>query len=234
MRRRALLAAALLAACSSGPKPDPVGDARRLDEDAVAARDADDPHDAGKWIVVQHGEAVAVASLPDDAVRAAELTSPDALHRFVYRPADRGQRLYRMAYVPDGGVAAGRRFLADLGLETTGPAGRATGLRRRGGAAGIDLTQTPRFAIEVASLDGSAHVTLAAAYDPDFDGGLLVPRAAASALHLERFEIPGGADVQVALGRPFSAARATAIVTVVALQTSGPAEVVFETAATRK
>jgi hypothetical protein len=234
VRRRALLAAALLAACSTGPKPDAVVDARRRDEDAVAARDPDDPRDAGKWIVVQHGEAVAAASLPDDAVRAAEQSSPDALHRFVYRPSDRGQRLYRMAYVPDGGVAAGRKFLADLGLEATSSAGRAAGLRRHGGGAGIDLTQTPRFAIEVASLDGSARVQLAAAYDPDFDGGLLVTRAAAAALHLERFELPGGADVQVALGRPFTAARATAIVTVSALQTSGPAEVVFETPAPKR
>ena len=229
MNRRAVVAAALLAACSMGPKADAVGDARRIDEDAVAAREADDPRDAGQWIVVQHGDVAAVASLPDDAVRAAEAKLPNAVHRFVYRPSDCGQRLYRMAYVPDGGVAAGRRFLADLGLQATGPAGRATGLIRRGGGDGIDLTRTPRFAIDVAALDGSAHVTLTAAYDPDFDGGLLVPRETAAALHLERFEIPGGADVQVALARPFHAARATAIVTVTALQTSGPAEVVFET-----
>jgi len=227
--RRACLAAALLAACAVSQRADPVGDARRVDQDAVAARDADDPLDAGRWIVVQHGGVAAVASLPDDAVRAADAESPDALHRFVYRPSDAGRHLYRMAYVPDGGVAAGRRFLADLGLATTGPAARPTGLHRADGGAAIDLGRVPRFEIEIESLDGAARVTLTAAYDPDFDGGLLVPRQTAAALRLERFEIPGGADVQVALGRPFNAARATAVVTVPELQTSGPAEIVFET-----
>jgi hypothetical protein len=234
VRRGACLAAALLAACAVTQRTDPAGEARRRDQDAVAARDADDPLDSGRWIVVQDGAVAAVASLPDDAVRAADAESPGALHRFVYRPSDAGQHLYRMAYVPDGGVAAGRRFLADLGLQTTGSAGRVTGLHRAGGGPAIDLGRVPRFAIEVESLDGTARVTLTAAYDPDFDGGLLVPRETAAALRLERFEIPGGADVQVALGRPFSAARATAIVTVPELQASGPAEIVYETPAPRR
>jgi hypothetical protein len=65
--------------------------------------------------------------------------------------------------------------------------------------------------------------------DPDFDGGLLVPREVAAEFGLERFEVPGLADVQVAMGRPFRAHRATVLARIAELAASGPAEALFET-----
>jgi hypothetical protein len=233
VRRRALVAAVLLAACASGPRTDPVAEARQRDVEALAAPETETPDDPRHWIVVQDGAVAAVASFVDDAVRAAQEKAPDPVHRFVFRPADRGDRMYRMTYLPDGGIVVGRRFLEDLGLETTTAAGRATGVRRRDGGTPIDLTRTPRIAVDVTSLDGADSVSLTAAYDPDFEGGLLVPRSTAAALHLERAETPGRTDVLVAIARPFSAIRATAFVHVPDLQVSGPAEVLFETAPRR-
>jgi hypothetical protein len=231
MRFAAIFVLLLASACASGAKPGAVADARETDVQAVESKAAaiDGAAYAKQWIVVQNGDIAGAASLPDDAVRAAQKTAAAPAHRFVFRPADRGARLYRLAYVAQGGIVAGRKFLADLGLEWAGPPGKPGTVRRKGSLGGIDLAKSPRVEIEVASLDGSARVTLSAACDPDFDGGLLLPRATAARLSLERFEIPGLAEVQVALGRPFQAHRACVNARIAALGVSGPAEAVFET-----
>lgn len=236
--RRAFLALALLAsACATTALESPaLEDARRKDDEFVAANGAtlDGPPYAKRWVVVQRGEVVGAAALPDDAVRAAESSAKDVVHRFVFRPEDRGTRPMRLAYLAEGGIVAGRRFLADMGAEAVGPPGRPAQLKRKGAMRGVDLSHTPRLEIELTSLDGAAHATVSAAFDPDFDGGLLLTREVAASLALERFEIPGGADVQVALGRPFRAHRATLIAKCGALQVSGFAEAVYETAPLRK
>jgi hypothetical protein len=167
-------------------------------------------------------------------VRAAESSARDVPHRFVFRPEDRGARPMRLAYVAEGGIVVGRRFLAELSVESVGPPGRPPLLKRKGATRGVDLTRSPRLELELASLDGTAKEKVSAVYDPDFDGGLLLTRALAASLALERYEIPGGADVQVALGRPFRAHRATLVVNCPALQVSGFVEAVYETAPLRK
>jgi len=226
----------LLAACASGPAAGPVESQRKLDEEALVVHAAaiDAPEHARHWVVVQDGRVAASASLPDDAVRAAQQKGASAAHRFVFRPADRGTPLYRLAYLAEGGIVVGRRFLADLSLEATGTAGKPPVVRRKSGGTGVDLARAGRLVLEIASLDDSVRRTIDAAYDTDFDGGLLVTRDVAAALRLERFEIPGGAEVQVALGRPFRAHRATVIARIAALHAQGPAEVVYETAPLRK
>jgi hypothetical protein len=230
-----VLAAALLAACSSTPKGDPAGDARRADEDAVAVRatDLDGPGYAGRWVIVQDGDVAAAGATLADALHAVPPGRAAPAHRFVFRPQDRGPREYRMVYLAEGGIVAGRKFLADLGLETVG-AGAETSLRRRGGTRTALLEDGRRLTLEVAAPDGSARRTVTAVCDPDFDGTLVLPRAVATELGLECFEVPGTADVQVALARPFLAHRALADVRLPALDAGGPAEVLFETAPLRK
>jgi hypothetical protein len=233
--RRLLPAALLLAACASRTPPTSAEDARSQNEETLTARAAelDSPKNARRYVVVQNGAVAAIASLPDDAVRAARAKSAAVRHRFVFRPVDRGERLWRMAYVAQGGVVAGRRFLDDLGLEAVGPPGRPPLLRRRGGAGGLDLAKTP-LRLELSTLEGAAAETVDAAYDPDFDGTLLLPRDVATRLSLELYEIPGAADVQVALGRPFRARRATVLAKVAGFLAAGPIEVVFETTPAKK
>jgi hypothetical protein len=226
----------IAAACATSPDLRALEDARTKDDEAVAANAAtlDGAPYAGRWVVVQRGEIVGAAALPDDAVRATESASGGVVHRFVFRPADRGTHPMRLAYVSEGGIVAGRGFLADLGIESGGTPGRPPLLKRKGAARGVDLGRTPRLEIEVSSLDGSEHRTISATFDPDFDGGLLLPRDVAASLNLELYEIPGGADVQVALGRPFRAHRATLVAKVAALQASGLVEAVYETAPLKK
>lgn len=233
--RRALLAAALLAACTSTLKGDATGDARRADEDAVAigAGDIDGPKYAGRWIVVQDGEIAASAATPADAVHAAPASTAAPAHRFVFRPQDRGPREYRMAYLAEGGVIAGRRFLADLGLETVG-LGAEMSLRSVGTNRTAPLDDGRRLTLYVAAPDGSAHGTVTAVYDADFDGSLVLPRTVALELGLQRFEVPGTADVQVALARPFRAHRAVVDVRIASLDVHGFSEALFETAPIRK
>ena len=229
--RRVLLAAALLAACRSAPAGDPAGGARKIDEAAVVqfASDIDGPDHAGWWVVVQDGAIAAAGVTPEDAVRAVPEDRAAAAHRFVFRPQDRGPREYRMVYLAEGGVVAGRRFLADLGLETVG-LGRDTSLRRAGANRTAPLADGRRFAFEIAAPGASAGRTLTAVLDPDFDGPLVVPRSVARELGLDRFEVPGIADVQVALARPFRAHRSNARVRIAALDAGGLVEVLFETA----
>lgn len=237
MKRSMWMLVLLAAACATSRVESPALDAARTkDEETVAANSAtlDGPPYAGRWVVVQRGEIAAAAALPDDAVRAVEASAGDVVHRFVFRPADRGTRSMRLAYVAEGGIVVGRRFLADLGVESVGPAGRPPLLKRKGGSRGVDLGRTPRIEIDASSLDGSRHLAISAAYDPDFDGGLLLTRDAAESLSLALFEIPGGADVQVALGRPFRAHRATLLAKCPALQVEGYVEAVYETAPLKK
>jgi hypothetical protein len=234
--RRAALLAVVLGACGTTAVTGVVEDARARDEAVVAARadEFDAPPLAERYIVVQDGDVAATARFADDAIGAAWAKSPTTPHRFVFRPADRGTPLYRMAYVADGGVVAGRRFLEALGLEAVGAPGQPPVVRAKGARTGVGLGTPPRLAVEIATLDGAARRTIDAVYDPDFDGGLLVPVAVAAELALERYEVPGDAEVQVALGRPFLAHRATALAECATLSASGTVEVVYERTSPRK
>ena len=239
--RRAALAAVFLAACSSTYALDHAGAARRADEDAVSALAAeiDSPKYAGLWVVVQDGEVAGAGATPVEAVQAAhalhEIGSelPAPAHRYVFRPQDRGPREYRMAYLSEGGIVAGRGFLEQMGLETVG-LGAQTSLRRKGDSSVAPLGDGRRFTLDIAPPGGAAPLTLAAVLDPDFDGTLVLPRAVALGLALQLFEVPGTADVQVALARPFRAHRAVVDVRVVALGAAGRSEALFETAPLRK
>jgi len=238
MRRAATVLVLALAACgtTAAPRLHGVADARTGDEAAVAAREAefDAPEFESKYVVVQDGDVAATATLADDAVRLAAEKSPTPAHRFVFRPAERGTPNYRMAFLAEGGVVVGRRFLEALGLEAVGAPGRASVVRAKGARTGFDLPPTARLAVEVTTLDGATRRTIQAVYDPDFDGPLLVPVAVAAEFALERYEVPGRADIQVAIGRPFRAHRATVLADVPALSASGTVEVVYEDTSLRK
>jgi hypothetical protein len=229
VRLRALVPL-VLAACATAPTgPSPEWLARTADEEAVERLGAQlDTKYGRRYVVVADAEVRAAAFLPDDAIRAAPQDATPPLHRYVFRPADRGDRLYRMTYVAEGGVVVGRKFLEDLELESTiGDEGRAV-LRRRGGAGGLPVTAPSRVALVLTSLDGAHVERVSAVYDPDFDGGLLVPPSLARRFALQLFEIPGSAEVQVALGRPFRAQRANLLARVEALGVAGPVEVLTE------
>jgi hypothetical protein len=232
----AVVALCLAAGCASAKRLS-VADARRADEEAVAANAAviDSPEHAKHWIAVQNGAIAGTSALPVDAVGQAASKDPDVLHRFVFRPGERGPKSARLAYIAEGGVVAGPALLASLGLTAKASApGRPRVIRARVGGGSLDLATTPRLVLELRTLDSSATTTVSAAYDPDFDGPLLVTDAVAEALRLERFEIPGGCDVQVAVSRPFLAHRATVIAHLEALNATAPAEVVFEGAGQRR
>ena len=120
--RRTAVVAAVLAAAVAAPGCASVGNldaARVKDLECVDAQNAAFAEkNARSWIVVEGGEVAAISPAADDAVRAAaanRASSAPTPHRFVYRPADRGARLSRLAFLPEGGLVAGRQFLAGLG-----------------------------------------------------------------------------------------------------------------------
>lgn len=216
---RAAAVALALAGCASGVTLDAV---RAKDLECVDARGADlaakNPH---SWIVVEHGEVTAISPAADDAVRAAQAQraaaprpASGAPHRFVFRPRDRGDRLYRLAFLPEGGIVAGRQFLEALGFRVTsvgtGGPGRTLVLDHHGSRRTMDLAERPRVRIDLTPLGGGPVTSVDVPLDPDFDGPVLLSDALARGLDLDRAEIPGAAEVQVALGRPFNARRAFA------------------------
>ncbi len=221
------------AACTSS-KPGSLEEARKANQEfALKQAGPISAKHGAKFVVVENAEVVAAGSLADDAVRAASQfearTGRRGPHRFVFRTSDRGPRLYRTTYLAAGGVAAGRKLFQDLGFQVAGGAGRAlvldAGARRRT----LDAAREPILEIEVSALDGSGKQTLRVPVDPDFDGGLLVSRDLAPGLATERAEIPGDAEVQVALGRPFDARRAFVWVRVPSLGVAGPVEALVPT-----
>ncbi|MCE9638010.1 MAG: hypothetical protein K8T90_20100 [Planctomycetes bacterium] len=184
------------------------------------------------WLAVQGGYAIATGPTADDAVRAANRAAPLPFHRFVFRKDDAGDRLHRLAFLPAGGLVAGRKALADLGLRVVG--GSATGsgrpivLERHGSRRTLDLAKTPRLRFDITPLGGTTAVALAldVTIDPDFDGPLLLPADIAKDLDLALAEIPGHAEIQVALGRPFEGRRAWVAVKCNALDASGAVETI--------
>ncbi len=190
------LAAVLAAACAS--LADGVAEARRADDAALAATPW--PDDAA-WIVAAAGTVTGAADL-----EAALAAYPEALHRYVFRPGEGGDRRLTMAYHPGRGVVAGRAAAAALGVRFRRDARGTTVVIRdvRRVTAGDDATVTMR----VTAPGGGKAYSVPVVIDPDFDGALLVAPAVAETLGLRRFEIPGAVDVQVALGRPFFATRA--------------------------
>ena len=189
------LSGALLAGCSS--LGDALPAARRANQAAVAGGDW--PDDA-TWIVAARGTVAGAPDLPS-----ALAVDPHALHRYVFRPGEQGDVRLVLAFHPGRGVIAGRRAAEALGVTFRRSAHGGTEVVRdvRRLTAAEDATIT----LHVAPVGGGKAFTVPAVVDPDFDGGLLVAPAVAAALDLGRFEIPGTADVQVALGRPFLGVR---------------------------
>lgn len=227
--RRASLALLFAAAAGCASEP-PADAARRRNREFVEREgDAAAAKFPGRFLVVQGGALVAQASLPDDAIRVADRRDPDAPHRFVYRPEDRGERLYRMAILPSGGRVAGRGLFTELGLDVAAPPG-GTGivLLREGRPFRLAAAESGTLRIEVASLDRRTSEVVTVAVDPDFDGGLLLDAATGARLRLERQEVPGAAEVQVALGRPFAARRARVLVRIPEADVRGVVEALVE------
>jgi hypothetical protein len=208
----ALALALALPACASAPTD--VEAQRKRDREFLATKAGDLFADAPRsYAIVQTGDAAGSGPTADDAARlAASKAPPGTLHRFIFRKDDAGDRLHRMTFLPEGGLVAGRAFLARLGYRvvsvgSSGP-GRPLVLERRGSRRTIDLAAHPRLSLELGPLAGTPVVPLDVPLDPDFDGPLLLPAALTAGLDLELAEIPGRAEVQVALGRPFEARRA--------------------------
>ncbi len=223
-----VLLLALSAGCASGDATRDAARRRGLEFVEAEGRRLDKEH-ADRYVVVQEGRLAASASAPDDALRAAERTETTPLHRFVFRPADRGDRVYRMAYMPTGGVVVGRRFFDALRARATWTAGRPLVIEHLGVRREVDLERTPRLEIEVTTLDQEHRRTLSAVVDLAFDGALLVPEELAVQLEAHLFEVPGRTEVQVALGRPFAARRALVFARVPRLGLGADVEIVFET-----
>lgn len=131
-----------------------------------------------------------------------------------------------MAFLPDGGLVAGQAFVAALRATASWSPGQQLVLERLGRRR--EMGEAPRLAIEVETLDREHRETLDVVFDPDFDGSLVLPAAVAQRLRLHLFEVPGRADVQVALGRPFEARRAMVLVRISAIDAAGPVEALFE------
>lgn len=217
-----------LAACAGGPVTVEGARDRNRQFVEIAARRLRESH-ARRYVVVQEGDVAAAATAADDAVRAAERRKAAPLHRFVFRPGDEGERAYRMAFMPTGGVVVGRRFFETFGARASWRPGKPLVVERLGTRRELDLAETPRLDLRVETLDREGDTRLSAVVDLDFDGALLVPPEIARELGLERFEIPGDVDVQVALGRPFRARRALVLAHVPLLRFAAPVEVAFET-----
>jgi hypothetical protein len=204
-------------------------EARRRDEEVVVASAAEiDKRGTLPWIVIQDGVLAAFGASPAEAIRAAP-QGARAAHRFVFRADDRGDRFHRLAFLPQSGVVAGRRLFDDLGFRIvsvgTGPERRVV-VERRGERRTLDLATSPALGLTLTPIDGGATVAVDVPFDPDFDGPLVVPAETARPLATERAEIPGRADVHVALGRPFSGRRAWVSARCDALDASGLVEVV--------
>ncbi len=209
-------AALLLAAAGCVSATGRVATARDRDDAALVAK----PWPEGAHVVVVADGTVAAA----DDLAAAWGLAPGAAHRYAFVPGSEGDRAYRMAYLPASGTVLGHAFATALGIEirreADGSPALVRDLRR---IAATDGAVTLR----VEAPDGSRAATLRVVVDPDFDGPLLVPPDVAAALGLSRFEVPGTADVTVALGRPFFARRAQVRVDLGALGVAGVVPALF-------
>ena len=233
----ALAAALAGTACTSIPRA--ADEQRRQDAEWVATKGAELTAKTPRtWFAVQGANVVATGPTADDAIRAAARAGAAPFHRFVFRKDDAGDRLHRLAFLPGGGLVAGRKALADLGLRVVGSgsagSGRPIVLERHGSRRTLDLAKTPRLRFDIAPLGGTTAVSLDVTVDPDFDGPLLLPADAVKDLDLALAEIPGRAEVQVALGRPFEGRRAWVTVKCEALDASGAVETIVPDAATKK
>ena len=222
--------AGLLAACASSPSEEEVEAARRANTEFLQRQGAAlAAEHAGKFLVVQGGDLAAESLLPDDAVRVAARRDPSPVHRFVFRPEDAGERLYRMTFLPEGGRVAGKAVFDALGLRVQLLTGSGVMIGRPGRPWAFGASPEGRLAIEVRSLDREHAETIEVAVDPEFDGGLLLDAETAARFGLDRDEIPGVAEVQVALSRPFAARRSLVLVSVPQVSASGVAEALVET-----
>lgn len=223
MNRAAVLGALLLGACAGVGGS--AGTDRERDEKAAAglsaALDAGDPD---RWVVIQQGRIVAqgpeIGKTLDEAVRSGFTT-----HRFVFRPRARGAHFHRIAYLPEGGVVAGRAFVEALGLGSDGPQERPRAWLAGGKRLDLGAEAAAQFEVEVADPEGRRWERVRAVYDPAFDGSLLLDRATAERLRLDMFEIPGGAEVEVAFGRPLRANRSSVRLKIEALGIDAAGEV---------
>jgi len=209
------LVASLLAGCTS--LDEHIGSARAADQ---AALEAGAGSQNSIWVVVAHGE-VWGAETEEEAL----LIHATAPHRFVFQRGNAGDTRPRMAYLPTAALIAGQEFAAALGLK----------LRRNASGRAILTRDTRRIAAEpggtiivhVEAPDGGDATAAAILLDPGFQGPLLVSPSVAERMGLRRFEIPGTARVDVALGRPFSARRARLRVTIERLGVNAAVETLF-------
>jgi hypothetical protein len=204
-----------LTACSS--LDEHLSAARALDDSALATPSW--PEDS-IWVVIANGETA--GALTEE--KAHEI-QPRAAHRYVFRPGDTGDTRPRMAYLPTAALIAGRQFAESLGLtlrrDADGRAILTRDARRLTSEAGGTVI------VRVSAPDGSVESAAAVLLDPDFYGPLLLSPSIAEQLGLRRFEVPGVAHVDVALGRPFVARRARLIVRIEELDVAGPVRAIF-------
>lgn len=228
----ATLATALAACTSAGAFLD---DARRRDALAVdeefappdpAASDPAAPASAARdtgpaWIVVTGGQ---VAGRAEDHDAAAAAHPAVDGHRFVFRARDLTPPVVSLAYLPADGGVAGQGLATALGVDVTEGATGDVTLRHGLATARLRLDQGRALELELSAPGSTEPTRLRVAFDPSFDGALLLPAAAARGLGLAAHELPGRATVRVALGRPFEALRALAQVRIPALEAEGRVE----------
>jgi hypothetical protein len=191
----AALAAALLTGCRS--TGDVLAGARRANQAALAANPW--PDDAA-WIVAAAGT---VTGAPD--LEAALGVHPDARHRYLFRPGEQGDTRLAIAYHPGRGVIAGRGAAEALGVTFRRSARGETLVIRD--VRRVEADRDATITLALAPVAGGKGYTVPVVIDPDFDGTLLLAPSVAATLGLHLYEIPGTADVHVALGRPFLGVR---------------------------
>jgi len=221
----ALALVAWVSACASLDQQ--IGAERRVNARALrmlAGEIADGNPD--RFVIVQRGEIAAEGEdLAETLEEAAGHGVPD--HRFVFRPSESGKSLHRLAFVPQGGRVVGRVLLDALGVSVKKHAGGAITLSRRGAQVRLEAG-SGRLRVNLRTPDGRYHEEIDAWVDPKFDGPLLVDAAVAWGLRAERYEIPGGAEVEVPFGRPFLAHRSHVDVEFPDLRASGPSEILYK------
>jgi hypothetical protein len=190
--------------------------------DALFAEAGDPGDTGGPWIVIEDGRVAGTGATLDTALKLAG--EPLTVHRYVFRAADLAPAEVRVAFVPKDGMVAGRGLTDALGIDVDQGATGAVTLKRGSRRLRLDVAQGRRLRLVLSSLDRIHTRTLDVLFDPDFNGSLLLSADAAQRLGLARSERPGEGLVQVALGRPFAAQRATARVRVDALDAEGVVE----------
>lgn len=213
--------ALLLTACVSGEASI---EAERSVHRQLLAEPETAPFETGPtdWVVVADGAIQGRGATLDDALR--DAGEDESRHRFVFQEPDLAPLSVNLAFLPEGGRAAGRGLVAALGLTLTQGATGTVTLEHSGKRVRLTVDNARQLRVRVATPDGSQHQDLDIPFDPDFGGHLLLDGGLARTLQLERFERPGEGTVHVALGRPFNTRRSTVRISIPALGVEGLVE----------